>query len=212
MADPASGDDWFELFNPQALPVLLGGSYPYRRPYQACSLSNSSSLVYRSQGSRISSVLGGWDPGKRPIACRASNFLKKEGVIALYNGATLIDRINFGTQNLGISQGRLPDGSSTGTAYFPNTSTPGESNFLPLNTIWINEILTHTDPPLEDAIELYNPTTNAISIGGWYLSDSPEDWKKYRIADGTKIQPLGYYVFYEGPIWKYQCSGVPDSL
>ena len=36
----------------------------------------------------------------------------------------------------------------------------------------INEVLTHTDPPQVDSIELYNTTGANINIGGWYLSES----------------------------------------
>jgi hypothetical protein len=70
----------------------------------------------------------------------------------------------------------------------------------------INEVLTHTDPPLEDAIELYNPSDAPASIGGWWLSDaardvsgnlSPDLLKKFRIPDGTVIPARGFAVFYE---------------
>ena len=52
----------------------------------------------------------------------------------------------------GVSQGRFPDGSAN-IVSFPTTVSPGESNYLPLTNAVANEILTHTDPPLEDAIE-----------------------------------------------------------
>jgi hypothetical protein len=68
----------------------------------------------------------------------------------------------------------------------------------------VNEVLTHTDPPLEDAIELHNPTAGAIDISGWYLSDQYQSTdptrarlKKYRIPAGTILPPGGYKVFYE---------------
>lgn len=69
----------------------------------------------------------------------------------------------------------------------------------------VNEVLAHTDPPLEDAIELHNPTASAIDISGWYLSDQYQSTdptrarlKKYRIPSGTVLPPGGYRVFYEG--------------
>jgi hypothetical protein len=69
----------------------------------------------------------------------------------------------------------------------------------------INEVLAHSDPPFEDAVELYNPTAAPIAIGGWYLSDdfnrtngaSGYDLKKYRIPDGTIVPSEGYVVFYQ---------------
>jgi hypothetical protein len=36
-----------------------------------------------------------------------------------------------------------------------------------------------------------------IHIGGWYLSDSRNDLKKYRVPDGTVVPANGYFVFYE---------------
>ena len=38
---------------------------------------------------------------------------------------------------------------------------------------------------VQDAIELYNPTGDAIDIGGWYLSDSSDNYDKFRIPAGT---------------------------
>jgi hypothetical protein len=61
----------------------------------------------------------------------------------------------------------------------------------------INEVLTHTDPPFEDAIELVNVAA-AVDISGWWLSNSNDDPKKFRIPGGTVLQPGGFVVFYEG--------------
>lgn len=76
--------------------------------------------------------------------------------------------------------------------------------------IVINEVLAHSDPPLEDAIELFNPTTQSINIGGWFLSDSLAEPRKFRIPDNTTIRPGDFKVFYE-----YQFNpnpGVPPSF
>ena len=40
--------------------------------------------------------------------------------------------------------------------------------------ILVNEVLTHTDPPLSDTVELFNPTTNAVNIGNWFLTDESD--------------------------------------
>jgi hypothetical protein len=48
-----------------------------------------------------------------------------------------------------------------------------------------------------DWIELYNTTDEDIDIGGWYLSDTEIDPKKYKFADGTKIRAYDYLVLYE---------------
>jgi hypothetical protein len=108
----------------------------------------------------------------------------------------VIDTVSFGAQALGVSQGRLPDGTDN-IADFAEVTTPAESNYRPLAQAIINEVLTHTDSPLEDAIEIYNPSGQGIDSSGWFLSDSASDLKKYRIPDGTFLPAGGYRVFYE---------------
>ena len=61
----------------------------------------------------------------------------------------------------------------------------------------INEALTHTDPPFEDAIEIRNLTAASVNIGGWYISDAKHALKKFLIPNGTVLPPNGFKVFYE---------------
>ncbi len=63
--------------------------------------------------------------------------------------------------------------------------------------IRINEVLTHTDLPQVDTIELHNTSTSAVDIGGWFLTDSFTAPKKFRIPDGTTISASGYLTFEE---------------
>lgn len=75
--------------------------------------------------------------------------------------------------------------------------SPGRAGVGPLNTIVINEVLAHTDPPLEDAIELYNLASTNVDIGNWYISNQRADPKKFHIPAGTVIPPHTFKVFYE---------------
>jgi len=77
----------------------------------------------------------------------------------------------------------------------------------PIKRTRINEVLTHTDPPLEDAIELHNLTEAPLDLSGWYLSDDPGALTKFRIADGTLLPARGFTVFYE-----VQFNGGPGSI
>ena len=73
--------------------------------------------------------------------------------------------------------------------------SPGTSDIaLVFASIKINEALTHTDLPQVDSIELFNPTTNAVTIGNWFITDDFFAPKKYRLAPGLTIPPLGYLV------------------
>ena len=62
----------------------------------------------------------------------------------------------------------------------------------------VNELLTHTDLPQIDAIELYNTTQDDINVAGWYLTDSLEEPFRYQIPLGDmEIGPEEYMVFDE---------------
>ncbi len=197
MADPVSGGDWFELYNPDPNPVALGGLFlsnsikkdPYKSPMPALTFIGSGVQGYQK-------FVADNDPASG--ANHVSFKLSKDGdSLGLFPSVGLaIDALSFGPQATGISEGRLPDGSATWVR-FADISSPGKSNFLPLTNVVINEILTHTDPPEEDAVELYNPSTANITIGGWFLSDSPSNFKKFKIPTGTILPALGYVVIYE---------------
>jgi hypothetical protein len=101
-----------------------------------------------------------------------------------------------------------PDIAAGWRASAARFGSPGADDPEPTHPTGVvfNEILSHTDPPLEDAIELFNPTAVAADLSGWYLSDAARDangdldpvrLKKYRIPDGTVVPPGGFAVFYE---------------
>jgi hypothetical protein len=64
----------------------------------------------------------------------------------------------------------------------------------PLRNVVINEILAHTDPPLEDSFELYNHSNDPKDLSGAWLSDDLTT-NKFRIPDGTILPPRGFIVF-----------------
>jgi parallel beta-helix repeat protein len=57
--------------------------------------------------------------------------------------------------------------------------------------ILINEF--QCDP--DGWVELFNPSSEAINIGGYYLTDNPADLLKYRIPDGTTVEGNGFAAF-----------------
>ena len=80
--------------------------------------------------------------------------------------------------------------------------TPGTAGSGPDARIVINEVLSNSQLPYVDAIELRNNSASAVSIGRWYLSNvrDPEDadsFKQYAIPNGTSISVAGYLVFDE---------------
>jgi hypothetical protein len=196
LASSVSADDWIELHNTDALPVDLSGLYLTDDP--------SVNGVTKFRIGPLSFIEGrGWvvweaDGDTAKGANHTTFSLNDAGeTLRLYDaGRAVIDVQDFGIQTAGVSVGRLPDGAA-GVVDFEKTASPNESNYLLLTNVVINEILAHTDLPLEDAVELYNLSTQAVDIGGWYLSDSQSDLKRYRIPDNTLIQGQGYAVFYQ---------------
>ena len=68
------------------------------------------------------------------------------------------------------------------------------SNILP---ILVNEVLTHTDLPQLDSVELYNPNAVDVDVGDWYLTDQRTVPAKFRIPSPSIIAANGYLVFTE---------------
>ncbi len=197
IADPSGGGDWFELYNPGAQPVELSGLYLTKNLNDRLQYPPIPALSY------IAAALSGFlkiiaDDNPAAGADHVPFALSRNGdSIGLSDRfGVLIDHVTFGPQSKGVSQGRLPDGA-TNVVFFPGTATPEESNYLPIPNVVINEVLTHTDAPLEDAIELRNVSSSLVNIGGWFLSDSRTTLKKYRIPNGTMIPANGFRVFYE---------------
>lgn len=99
-----------------------------------------------------------------------------------------------------VSETQPAEAFSQASGWRPGTlgGTPGKSepSALSFPNVIINEVLTHTDPPLMGSIELFNASPAAADIGGWFLSDDRLT-PKYRIPAGTTIPAGGYIVFTE---------------
>jgi len=208
MADPASGSDWFEIYNAGNQPVALGGLYLTDNlndktqspipPLSFIGSGNNGFIQFFADG----------DPGAGADHVKFN--LKKSGEsVGIFSSAgVMVDGISFGAQATGVSQGRLPDGSAN-IVSFVTTPSPAERNYLALTNVAINEVLSHipASPGLEDAIELFNPTDGSVDVSGWFLSNSKSDLFRFRIPDNTVIQPGGFVVLYE-----IQFNPVPGVL
>jgi hypothetical protein len=211
MADPDSGDDWFELFNPNSQPVALGGLWlsddlSERDAHRIAPLSFIGAVT---NAWRRFEADGNTDAGANHVSfsLRAAG----EAIALSASDLQLINGVSFGAQTTGVSQGRLPDGAAA-ILSFPGTASPGDANYRPLTNVVVNEVLTHTDLPFEDAIELRNLTASAVNIGGWWLSDAQSQLQKYQIPAGTMIPANGYVVFYENQFNSTDFASIPFSL
>lgn len=118
-------------------------------------------------------------------------------------GLRLLDYLNYRVPGADRSYGNYPDGRVAGRRVFALPSPAATNNpASPPVTIWINEwmadntatIVDPADGRFEDWFELYNPSTNAVDLSGYYLTDDLAHSNKFQIPSGTIIQPQGYLL------------------
>ncbi len=86
--------------------------------------------------------------------------------------------------------------------------SPGEDDIDPnISPVYVNEVLTHTDSPIKDAIELYNPNSETVNISGWYLTDNKSKPMKFKIPVNTTIAPGDYLTYDEDDFNKNPGTG-----
>lgn len=93
----------------------------------------------------------------------------------------------------------LTSAPDTGTKWRASAQpggSPGATDPEPdIPAIVVNEVLTHTDLPQRDAIELHNPTGAEADVSGWYLTDNSTAPKKFRIPPASVIPAGGFLLF-----------------
>lgn len=78
--------------------------------------------------------------------------------------------------------------------------TPGaDESAVAVGAVVVNEVLTHTDNPFGDRIELHNTTNAAIDVSNWWLSDDNDSPQKFRLPANTVIPANGFVVFDQFP-------------
>jgi hypothetical protein len=103
----------------------------------------------------------------------------------------VLDAVRFEAQAAGVSFGRSPDGAPTLRALAGKT--PGTNNTaFRSSDIVIHEIMYHPVSGHDDDqfVELYNPGTNAVNLGGWRFTAGIN----FTFPSNTWIQPDGYLV------------------
>lgn len=125
MAAPTTGDDWFELFNPEPLPVALSGmawsdnpANPMLSPVRPLSFVAGRGLVQFRADLNLSA-------GADHVAFRMRS---SGGGIFLHRASgARIDGVVYGRQVRGVSEGRVPDGGAL-VARLTLGSSPATTN------------------------------------------------------------------------------------
>ncbi|HEU0008395.1 MAG TPA: lamin tail domain-containing protein, partial [Verrucomicrobiae bacterium] len=204
LGDGLLADDFIELYNPQSLPVALGGLYLSDEPTGWPDRHSIAALSF-TPGFGYQRFIA--DGDKSAGADHLDFHLNgDQGMIALSApDLAVIDCVAYTPQSPGVSQGRSPNGTTT-LAFF-STPTPGAPNpllvttpvggALVLNEVLaqnasLGEIITGTNVVTPDWIELYNGSSNPTNLSGLSLTDNSTQPRKFVFAEGTILAPGGF--------------------
>ena len=193
MANPAPGtDDWIELFNRSSnAPVALRG----------VTLATTNAIFQIQSLSFLAPLSWLQLPAdKKPGPAHLDFKLPGDGgELFLYDQAgAKVDQVAYGPQAEGVSQGRLPDGSSLIT-HFVFSVSPGSSNYLIAYTgARLNEVCalnrtlrTNSAGQTPDWIELFNPNSAAFTLTGFSLGRSTAPATAWKFPTGATVPGNG---------------------
>ena len=149
VTDPAdyAADDWFEIYNPTAMPVDLSGFYLTDTNANPTKFTVPAGVIVPAQGYLLvwaDEESGQTEPGGDLHVNFRLNQLG-ESIELRDPSGRLLDAVSFGEQTNNISQGRWPDGAAE--VYFMTVPTPRGPNFLPSVTPTIHILDVSFSPP-----------------------------------------------------------------
>ena len=94
-----------------------------------------------------------------------------------------------------------------GQSYTAYGQTPTIANHVVINEIEVNPAIDFTKSPSQ-WVELYNPTSSAVNIGGWTIGATSGLKQVYTISAGTTIASQQFIVYHYVPLWFPQAGAV----
>ncbi|MCA9732275.1 MAG: lamin tail domain-containing protein [Deferribacteres bacterium] len=210
-------EDWIEIYNAGTGAVDVGGMYV------TDDLSNLTLWqIPATDAAKTTIAAGGYlilyadketHQGVLHVNIKLSGSGEQIGLTAS-DGVTILDSLTYTEQIADTSYGRTPDGADQ-WAFFPNP-TPGAANgsgAVLAPVLYINEFLASNDAslvdpdedtddgdPYEDWIEIFNPGSTPVDIGGMYITDDLAELTQWQIPatepDKTTIPAGGFLVLY----------------
>lgn len=227
MPEATAGDfEWIELANVSAAPVNLEGvSLEEGLPVAAVTLpaftlapgdralvvKNPAAFALRYGPAAAARIAGRWT-GNSSLSNSGESLVIRDrgnGIIASF---TYDDEGDWPERADGSGAALVYAGSGNLTADYQNPllwyssdavhGSPGLANPFPPSTVVVNEILARAVAPQLDLIELHNAGPAPVDVGGWFLGNIPaaaseDDYRQFRIPDGTVIPAGGFLVFDE---------------
>ncbi len=204
--------DWIEIYNPGASDVNLSGYFMSDKLYDTASwfqipVIYPDSLVVPAGGFLVFYANSHPETSVMNLDFKLSGGGEQIGLWA--PDQQVIDTLSYGPQMADTSYGRYPDGSDIW--HLMTQFTPGSANIYisgETAVLYINEFMASNDAAIPgpegdypDWIEIYNPGSDAVMLGGYYMSDNLTDpAKMYQIPstypDSVTVAAGGFIVFY----------------
>ena len=183
-------DDWLEIRNAGIAPVFLAGLYlsndfldPQRWPLPAVVLNPGGWMLI-------------WCDNEEVEGPNHTNFrlAREGGQIGLFDtvdhGNVMVHGFTFGPTTPDVSFGYYPDDSDTPEYLAFPTPTASNNTSTVFSSVCINEFLTASQiGGVPDWVELYTRSEFIVDIGGWHLSDDPDEPTRYTFPPGTVLDP-----------------------
>jgi hypothetical protein len=92
----------------------------------------------------------------------------------------------------------MPEGAEHDVYFYRVLFDEDTQNSVVVNEVMATNTFTVADQSgnYGDWIELYNNSDTAINLSGYYLTDSELIINKYKIPNGTVVEPKGYLIFW----------------
>lgn len=187
--------DWVELFNPSAAAVNVSG------------------FVFKDNDDTHGYVI----PPNTSIAAGGYLVLEEAAFgfgLGAADSARLFDNLGAladsyaWTEHAATTYGRCPNGSGLFTTTTASTKGAANDCSVAVSSVKFNEVESNGGTP-GDWVEIYNPTTAAISLSGFVFKDN-DDAHGYIIPGGTSVPAGGYFVLDEAAFGFG--LGAPDSV
>jgi hypothetical protein len=199
--DPAGeAEDWIEFYNNTTATISLAGMYLTDTP------SNPGQWQFpvgTSIGPDEYLIVWADNDGGQP-GLHANFKLSAGGEYIGFSDAQMavLDSVSFGAQATNLTMARVPNGTGPFVQGTPTFGAYNGAGIIPVGAgeVAINEFEASNDSipdpagEMEDWIELYNNTGQAIILENLYLSDDYTNPTKWQFPAGTVIEADGYLI------------------
>jgi len=192
---------WIELFNQGSDPITLDGFFLANTYANLQQWAFPAGTLLRPGEFRVIFVDGQPQLSAGSVWHTSFRLDPARGSIVLSRGRQILDYINYTNMEAGVSYGSWPDGQLFARQLFYYVTPAASNNPAPV-PVSINEWMASNTRTLlnparnryDDWFELCNFGTRRVNLSGFYLTDDLNNKNKWRIPNGTTIEPRSFLL------------------